>query len=371
MSSFRSLGLALLLAGSAPVMAQGGAAYSGIGRPATPAELAAWDIDVRPDFKGLPKGAGSVGKGQEVWEAKCASCHGVFGESNEVFNPLVGGTTAEDVKTGRVATLRDGTYPGRTTLMKLSSLSSLWDYINRAMPWTQPKSLSTDEVYAVTAYLLNLGGVVPDDFTLSDKTMAEAQSRLPNRNGKTTEHGMWPGRGLGQGGRPDVQGTACMKDCKPAPGVVSMLPAHARNSHGNLAEQNRWVGPQRGVDTSRSDLTGGKIAVAPVARPPAAVAADKPAAAPAGASMDLKAVAGLTQKYACTACHAPDRKVVGPSWGEVARKHGGKVDYLASKIKLGGSGVWGVVPMPPQSLSEAEARQIATWLANGAPKGGP
>ena len=60
--------------------------------------MAAWDIDVRPDFKGLPKGSGSVEKGQELWEAKCAHCHGVFGESNEVFSPLIGGTSAEDIK---------------------------------------------------------------------------------------------------------------------------------------------------------------------------------------------------------------------------------------------------------------------------------
>src|SRR6185369_12683204 len=124
---------------------------------------------------------GSVAKGQEVWESKCAACHGVFGESNEVFNPLVGGTTPEDVKTGRVASLKPGGgYPGRTTLMKVSSVSTLWDYINRAMPWNQPKSLSVEEVYAVTGYLLHLGGVLPADFTLSDKTMAEAQQRLPN-----------------------------------------------------------------------------------------------------------------------------------------------------------------------------------------------
>jgi cytochrome c len=63
-------------------------AFPGIGRPATPKEIAAWDIDVRPDFKGLPKGAGSVAQGQDVWEAKCAQCHGIFGESNEVFSPL-------------------------------------------------------------------------------------------------------------------------------------------------------------------------------------------------------------------------------------------------------------------------------------------
>src|SRR5262245_20578357 len=88
--------------------------YPGIGRSATPAEVAAWDIDVRPDFKGLPKGSGSVAQGQALWEAKCASCHGVFGESTETFNPLIGGTTAEDVKTGHTARLNDNAYPGRT-----------------------------------------------------------------------------------------------------------------------------------------------------------------------------------------------------------------------------------------------------------------
>ena len=148
---------------------------SGIGRTATPAEIKAWDIDVRPDFKGLPKGSGSVAKGMDVWESKCASCHGIFGESNEVFSPIVGGTNKDDIRTGRVARLNDPSFPGRTTLMKLSSVSTLWDYINRAMPWTQPKSLSTEEVYAVTAYILNMGGVVSDSFTLSDQNMAEVQ----------------------------------------------------------------------------------------------------------------------------------------------------------------------------------------------------
>ena len=135
-------------------------AFEGLGRLATSEEVKAWDIDVRPDFVGLPKGSGSVAKGMEVWEAQCASCHGVFGESNEIFTPIVGGTTAEDIKKGRVQSLKDGSSPQRTTLMKVPTLSTLWDYINRAMPWTAPKSLSTEEVYAVTAYILNMGGIV-------------------------------------------------------------------------------------------------------------------------------------------------------------------------------------------------------------------
>ena len=229
--------------------AQTASKYPGVGRAATPQELAAWDIDVRPDFKGLPPGSGSVARGQDIWESKCASCHGVFGESNEVFSPLIGGTTAEDVKTGRVARLLDPAFPGRTTLMKVASLSTLWDYINRAMPWKQPKSLTPDEVYAVTAFLLNLGGVVADDFTLSEKNMREVQARLPNRNGMTRAHALWPGNELGGQTTPDLKAVACMVNCIAEPRVTSYLPDFARNAHGNLAEQNRPVGVQHGVDT--------------------------------------------------------------------------------------------------------------------------
>ena len=162
--------------------------YPGLGRPATAKEIAAWDIDVRADFKGLPPGSGSVAKGQDIWEAKCAHCHGVFGESNEVFSPLIGGTTKKDIETGRVANLTRTDFPGRTTIMKVATVSTLWDYINRAMPWTSPKSLSADEVYAVTAFLLSLAEVVPDDFVLSDKNIAEVQKRMPNRHGMQTRH---------------------------------------------------------------------------------------------------------------------------------------------------------------------------------------
>src|SRR5574343_1607434 len=106
--------------------------YSVVGRTATPAEVKAWDIDVRPDFKGLPKGSGSVSKGEEVWVARCASCHGDFGESNEVFTPIIGGTTKKDIETGRVKNLEMGSgFPQRTTIMKVATVSTLWDYINR------------------------------------------------------------------------------------------------------------------------------------------------------------------------------------------------------------------------------------------------
>ena len=367
-----ALVLGLLVAAGAHAQA----AYPGIGRAAKPAEVQAWDIDVRPDFKGLPAGAGSVARGQEIWEDKCAGCHGVFGESNVIFNPLVGGTTADDIQTGKVATLRRLDYPGRTTLMKLSQLSTLWDYINRAMPWNQPKSLSTEEVYAVTAYMLHLGDIVPADFTLSDRNKAEVQKRLPNRNGKTTAHALWPGRELGGVTKPDVVGTACMKECDVPQRVASFLPDFARDAHGNLAEQNRPVGAQRGQDTTQAPKIAATAAAAgaspapstPAARlPPSAPApATTPAAKPTDAS-DRKAVAALLQKNSCTACHAAASKLVGPSWADIAKKHAGKLEYLAAKIRSGGSGAWGAIPMPPQTLGEDDAKSIAVWLAGGAP----
>lgn len=333
----RALGLAaacLLLCGAAAAQSK----FPGIGRPATPAEVKAWDIDVRPDFTGLPKGSGSVAKGQKVWDEKCASCHGTFGESNEVFTPIVGGTTAQDIKIGRVRALISGDYPQRTTLMKLSSLSSLWDYINRAMPWNAPKSLTVEEVYAVTAYILHLGDILPADFTLSDANIREVQNRLPNRNGKSQLHGLWDVRGKG-----DVQNTACMKDCEKSVTVTSSLPDYARNAHGNLADQNRLVGAVRGINTAASA--------------PKSVVATHPGRL-------------VADKNACMACHAVDHKVVGPSYKDVQAKYAGKVDAvtLAARIRSGSSGVWGSIPMPaPPGLSEADAKTLAEWVLAGAP----
>ena len=359
MSSFpKAAALLLALVLQAPsAQAQ---TYPNIGRPATGKEIKAWDIDVRPDFKGLPAGAGTVAKGMDIWESKCASCHGVFGESNEVFSPLVGGTTEKDLKTGRVPRLMDESFPGRTTMMKLSSVATLWDYINRAMPWTQPKSLSTEEVYAVTAYLLHLGGVLPERFELSDRNMAEVQALLPNRNGMHTDHGMWPGKGMGNGGRPDVKATACVKDCATEPRVASFLPDHARNAHGNLAEQNRVVGAQRGADTTQPPRTG---PLAPSASSTTAPPAPKPAVTAAAAPT------ALLNKHSCSACHGVDKAIVGPGFQAIARKHAGRSDlipYLQQKIKAGSQGVWGAIPMPAQTLPEGDAALIAKWIADGA-----
>jgi cytochrome c551/c552 len=360
------------------------AALADVGRTATPAEIKAWDIDVRPDFKGLPKGRGSVRQGEVIWEAQCASCHGTFAESSEVFTPIAGGVTADDIKNGRVDGLMPGSnQPNRTTLMKVSTLSTLWDYINRAMPWNAPKTLTADEVYAVTAYILNLGNILPDNFTLSDANIREVQARLPNRNGMTTSHAMWPGKELGGTARPDVQGSACMKNCAGEVVVKSFLPDYARNAHGNLAEQSRLVGASRGVDTTQPSVAGTyepNTATAQMGRAQAApekiasstpVVAVQPSAVVKTAAPGVASVMPLLQKNACIACHGMDSKLVGPSFKDIANKYKERADaaaYLSGKIKAGGQGVWGAIPMPPQALSAAESAQISQWLAQSAAK---
>lgn len=328
-----------------------------MGRDATPAEVKAWDIDVRPDFKGLPKGAGSVSLGEEVWIAKCSSCHGDFGESNEVFTPIIGGTTKNDIKTGRVAALVEGaksTAPQKTTIMKVATVSTLWDYINRAMPWNNPKTLKPDEVFGVVAYLLSLAEIVPADFVLSDQNIAEVQQRMPNRNGMVFYEPMWKVNGKG-----DVKNVACMKDCAVDPKVHSFLPDFARDAHGNIQEQNRVIGPVRGADTTKpppKTLEGAAAAAAVVAVAPAADAGGN--------------VNGILAANACLACHGVKNKIVGPAFVEIAAKHQGKADlqsYLVGKIKNGGSGVYGAVPMPAQpQISDADAKAVADWIAGGA-----
>lgn len=349
-----------------------------LGRAATPAELHAWDIDVRPDFKGLPPGSGTVEQGSEIWEATCASCHGSFAESNEVFAAIVGGTTTDDIKSGHVASLTSNTQPVRTTFMKVDTVSTLWDYIHRAMPWNDPKSLAPDDVYAVLAYLLNMAEIVPEDFTFSNENIDQVQAKMPNRDGMVFWKGMWT-----VDGKPDTHNTACMADCVPEPDVSSKLPDYARDLNGNLAAQMRIVGPVRGVDTLKPALTGKvdeNISVVKMNARSTLEAAVKTEASSANAGAgeqadgDTDAYAGaakLTAANACMACHAVDKKLLGPSFQAIAEKYKGDKDALGklvAKVRDGGSGVWGNIPMPPHpNLDNADSTVMLEWILAGAP----
>ena len=321
-----------------------------LGRPATEGEVAAWDIDVRPDFVGLPTGSGDVWAGEEIWLAQCASCHGDFGDSNEIFAPLVlGNITEEDIATGQVASLMDPAVT-RTTLMKVPTLSTLWDYIYRAMPWNAPKSLSPDEVYALIAYLLNLGYVVDDDFVLSDTNMAETQARMPNRNGMSLDHGLWS-----VSGAPDVSGSSCTADCDVAVAVTSSLPAYAMNAHGNLAEQVRDWGPYPGLWTGTE---ADKETAAEPEQLAMASAVVETAVAPEAA----------LNAGGCSGCHQMAGQLVGPGFDAIRAKYTGQehAAYLRDKIVNGGAGVWGGMPMPPMPAVDEDAlQQIVAWLTSG------
>jgi S-disulfanyl-L-cysteine oxidoreductase SoxD len=141
----------------------------GFGRPATPQEIAGWDIDVSPSGAGLPPGQGDVRQGAAIFADKCASCHGPRGEGKPM-DQLVGG----------VGRLRDKK-PEKTVGSFWPYATTLFDFVRRAMPLNAPQSLTPDEVYAVSAYVLFLNGIVPQDATLDADTLAKI--RMPNRDG--------------------------------------------------------------------------------------------------------------------------------------------------------------------------------------------
>ena len=159
----------------------------GIGRPATPAEIAGWNIDIDRYGNNLPPGSGSVSHGREVFDQQCAACHGTRGEGG-IGDQLAGGQ-------GTLATPN----PVRTVGSYWPYAPTLFDYIRRAMPQNAPQSLSNEDVYAVSAYILNLNGLLAADATLDAKTLSAI--KMPNRS-------MFVGDP-----RPDVKNPACMSGC--------------------------------------------------------------------------------------------------------------------------------------------------------------
>ncbi|ARP80669.1 cytochrome C [Bordetella genomosp. 8] len=141
----------------------------GIGTPATPAQVQGWNIDVAPDGKNLPAGGGTLADGKSLYETRCAACHGVKGEGG-LGDRLAGG----------VGTLADRK-PVKTVGSFWPYATTLYDYIRRAMPLDAPQTLSNDEVYSVTAYVLALNGLWPDGAPANARTLL--QVRMPNAGG--------------------------------------------------------------------------------------------------------------------------------------------------------------------------------------------
>lgn len=162
----------------------------GYGRTPTPQEIAGWNIDVRGgDGAGLPSGKGSVTQGEQVFADQCAACHGTFGEGEGRWPKLAGGQ----------GTLKDDR-PEPTVGSYWPFAPTLFDYINRAMPFPTPHTLSADDVYALTAYILNLNNIVPNDFVADRTTLPKV--RMPNH-----DHFVWTDP------RPDTKAEPCMSAC--------------------------------------------------------------------------------------------------------------------------------------------------------------
>ena len=166
----------------------------GLGRPALPEEVAAWDLDISPDGTGLPVGSGSVEDGEMIFSENCAVCHGEFAEGVDNWPKLAGG---ED-------TLADED-PLKTVGSYWPYLSTAWDYVHRSMPYGSAQTLTDDEVYAIVAYILYSNFLVDDDFVLSNENFLEVE--LPNADGfiiddrAEAEYSIW-------------RTEPCMENCK-------------------------------------------------------------------------------------------------------------------------------------------------------------
>ncbi|OUS34570.1 MFS transporter [Rhodobacterales bacterium 56_14_T64] len=191
MSKYRKLIVTTALAATlaAPVYA----GTYGLGRPALPEEVAAWDLDVSPNGTGLPAGSGSVMDGEEIFADQCAVCHGDFAEGVGNWPKLAGGADTLDHED-----------PLKTVGSYWPYLSTTWDYVNRSMPFGNAQTLEVDEVYAIVAYILYSNDLVEEEFVLSQDNFLEVD--MPNRDGfilddrDKTEY--------------SVFNDSCMSDCK-------------------------------------------------------------------------------------------------------------------------------------------------------------
>lgn len=167
----------------------------GLGRPALPEEIKAWDTDVRPDGQGLPVGKGTVKQGDALFQSHCAACHGEFGEGVGRWPVLAGG----------LGTLK-ADRPDKTIGSFWPDLSSVFDYIRRAMPFGNAHALKNDEIYAIVAYLLAMNDIVKDEnFELNEKNFTSI--KMPNAGAfyeddrESAEKRFW-------------KKDPCMKDCR-------------------------------------------------------------------------------------------------------------------------------------------------------------
>ena len=166
---YPSVAAVLLALACSPVAAQ----QFGLGTPATPEQIAGWNIEVAPDGKNLPQGSGTIEMGKKVYETQCLACHGANLEGG-IGDRLIGGR-------GTLAKSDQGGAPIKTVESYWPYATTLFDYIKRAMPFTAPNTMSDDDVYAVTAYILAKAKIIPDNATMDQQSLPSVL--MPNRDG--------------------------------------------------------------------------------------------------------------------------------------------------------------------------------------------
>ena len=312
---FKSLNLGI----AAIALAMSGAVSAGplgIGSTATAEMIAGWDIDIRPDGTGLPEGQGSVADGEGLYEAQCASCHGLFGEGEGRWPVLAGGE-------GTLDTL----HPEKTVGSYWPYASTLWDYIHRAMPYTAPQSLTDDEVYAISAYVLYLNDIVDEDFVATKESFA--QVKMPNEPNFFIDN------------RPDVQNIRCMKDCADPSQFEIVTTINGVTPTGHFKEDSGVAANHYGGDEPKADTV--EVAMSDVA------------------------VAGkAVYDKACQACH--NMGVAGaPKVGDVsawAARIATGVESMNSNAINGYQGASGVMPAKggKMSLSDDEVKNAVAYM---------
>lgn len=247
MSKFpEATALALVLGvAAAPALAE----KLGLGRPALPEEIAAWNVDVRPDGTGLPEGSGSVADGEMLFSENCAVCHGEFAEGVGNWPELAGG---------------EGTLANKDPVKTVGSywpyLSTVWDYVHRSMPFGAAQTLSEDEVYAITAYILYSNYLVDEDFVLSNENFLEVE--MPNADGfivddrEQAESHFW-------------NAEPCMENCKDTVEITM----RARVLDVTPDEEGEDSAASGAEDTTRTAMTAAEEEPAAAAPDPELVAA--------------------------------------------------------------------------------------------------
>ena len=288
MSKYRKLIIPAALAAS---LAAGPALAGklGLGRPALPEEVAAWDLDVSPDGTGLPAGEGSVEDGEELFADYCAVCHGDFAEGVDNWPKLAGGADTLDHED-----------PLKTVGSYWPYLSTTWDYVHRSMPFGNAQTLSPDEVYAIVAYILYSNDLVDDDFVLSKDNFLDVE--MPNKDGfiiddrETAEAAFW-------------KDEPCMTDCKDTveitmrAAVLDVTPEETKAR--KVQEMMDATNPRNATEAAAEAAPAAEVVAeaetAPAEEPATEVAAE---AAPAAAALDPALVAEGEKVFKkCKACH--------------------------------------------------------------------